>query len=162
MRWIRAVFDGTGIIAAVGTAFLALGVLFAALILASPNGWQWLGGQAVNAQERTGLVEYTYHGQTYDFDDTVSLRTGSRRIWINPSDPIQATLHIGVARLSDSLFVAVPVVIGAGMVATGFLRRHQRGRHHRDATGSADASYGYGIDPLTVAQFVTGRRQTGK
>lgn len=158
MRRLWRGFDGTGVRTAVGACLLAVAALFAYLVLSSGGGWQWFGGRAVAGREDTGTVAYVYRGQHYDIDDPTSFRSGPRTVWVNPARPSEATLHITVARVSDSLFVGVPAVLGSALIAAGLVQKHRR--RSRPALGGGDGTgYGRGIDSATIAGILASRRR---
>lgn len=162
MRRLWRVFDGTGGRTAAGACLIVLAALFAFVVLSSQGGWQWFGGKAVAGRESGGVVIYSYKGQVNSIDDTTSLKTGPRTVWLDPQNPSEATLNsLTLARISDSVFVGVPALVGAALVASGFVGKYRRDRRG-SASDSGGTAFGSGIDADTIAKIMSDRQKPGE
>lgn len=134
----------------------AVATIFFVALLASPNGWQWWSAVSVHGMERSGVVTYSYRGQTYSIDDLNSTASGPRTVYLTPSDPAGAVLSIEVAQVSDSALVGGLYLVCAGFLVVVVRRHRARIRRGDDLHREG---FGDGIDPETIQRILTARSQ---
>ncbi|HWE57561.1 MAG TPA: hypothetical protein VG435_18800 [Acidimicrobiales bacterium] len=154
MRRLRSFLPDRNLYSAGALIAAVMASAFFVAILLSPGAWQWWNAVAVHGNEQSGVVSYTYRGHNYSLDDTNSMATRTRTVYLNPDDPSAAVLNIEVARISDSVITG-----GLYLVALGFLVAAVRRRRTRDRRSRGDHSdrFGGGIDPEFVQRIISSR-----
>ena len=138
-----------------GTAFL--------LVLFTGNtGLLWTG-KAITGQETGGVIQYQYRGTHYSIDDVGSDRSGTRTVYIDPSNPQSAVIDTTNARVTNAATVLVPYGLAALLVVFGLINRNRRRRRlisSRERQGAE--AYGLGLDPSTVGNLLAQQRAAGR
>lgn len=157
IRNLGSVVAEGGVPGAAALMLAAVATFFLVAILFSPNGWKWWGAASVSGHEQGGVASYEYHHQYYSFDDVGSERSGPLTVYVNPSQPGDATLSLTVAQASDSALTG-----GLYLAAVAFGVVAWRRRARRPAPGKPPG-FGEGIDSETVRRILAqrGSRPTG-
>lgn len=136
-------------------------MLMAILLSPSGRGW-WLDVQSVQGHEIDGLVFYTVDGSNYSVNDPQWL-TGEaprqRTVYYVPTQPSDGSLENTANQVLDWGSTIGPGVIGATLLAAGFVRRSRLRR--RAASLDPHHSFGHGLPPATVKALLERNRRTG-
>lgn len=132
---LRRFFDGTGPYSGIAGGTLVFGLAMLLAVLLSPHGWQWwLDTHQVRGRESDGIVAYSYGGQTWTIDDSKSpTRSGPRTVYVIAAAPNDGTLQNTPTVILDWTVIGGPGLIGAGLLAFGFVRRSQSRRRQVEA-----------------------------
>src|SRR3954465_9978668 len=153
-------FDGLGRYVGVASVCCALGVLAFLLEIQSPSWVQFSGIKVVGVTDH-GLTYYRYDGEKFAIDSRVAAVNGPRRptvVWLDRGDPTDSTKAYIENRWARSLalaFVAGWFVIGAVLLAVGFLLRARR---RRLRIGAADR-FGSGFSDEAVGRYLARQRE---
>jgi hypothetical protein len=158
---VRRRFEGTGGLAWAALAAAFVGTVFLIAVLASPGSWEWTGSKQVAGTEQNGVVYYTYSGHHYSTDDVNSFRTGPRTVWVDPSNPSNAVLHVTVAQASDWAVTAGPYTACVVLLIAGFWRRRRILRERRERAANPFIAFGDGIDDDTIRSLLAKRDAGG-
>lgn len=134
-----------------------VGTVFLVAILASPGSWQWWSAKQVPGTEQNGVVYYSYRGQHYSVDDVNSFRSGPRDVWLDPSNPSHAVVHVTVARVSDWAVTAGPYTMALVLLGAGFWRRRRIRHDKAERAGERGEGFGDGLDSDTVRRLIEER-----
>jgi len=93
------------------------------------------------------------HGVTYSIDDVGSDRTGTRTVFVIPSQPGDGSLHALATQIVDWALTGGPYVVAAGFLAIGLRKRRMDRR-------KGTASFGVGLDQALVAHLLSDRRSS--
>ena len=161
VRALRRLFDGTRPFSALGFAALALGLVMLMSILLSPHGWQWwLDAKAVHGQELDGVVHYSFNGQSWGVDDPHSQTgNGPRTVYVIAADPAHGALVNTPTVIIDWAIVGGPGIVGAGLLAFGFVRRSQIRQRQSQMHKAGYDTHGEGIPSTLVRAIVAAREQ---
>jgi hypothetical protein len=133
---------------------LIIGSLFLLIEAQSPSRLYWTG-QTVTGTERSGLVYYRVHGESYTVDDTRPDPPGNGvdvTVYLDPAAPAQALLD-RPARWVDAAAVLIWFVAAAVCLTVSPLMRASRNRRREARIRSGD-SFGEGLDPEWIARRV--------
>lgn len=160
---LRRLLGGTGGMAVAGAGLMLVGLLFFGAVLTSPGAWQWWSARTVVGREAAGVVTYSVAGTSYSVDDGDSLRSGTRTVYYDPSDPAVAATSVAVAQASDTAVTVGPVVAGAVLVVLAIWRRNRSRRLVDERILAAgDRAFGVGIDPGTLERIMARRDVPGR
>jgi hypothetical protein len=157
---VRRLVQALGGFAWAGICLALVSVLCFVAILTSANSWQWWSARSVEGSEVSGVVTYTVAGRSYSINDQGSTHSGTRTVWVDPSNPSNSTLSVMGAQISDTAITLTPLLIALTLLTAGVVRwrRHDR----RIKAGQADerAAFGTGLDPVKVRALLDRRGRT--
>lgn len=166
---LRRFFHGTGPYSGMAAAAFLLGLAMLFAVLLSPNGWQWwLDAHQVQGHESDGVVTYSYQAQNWTVDDSRSpTRSGPRTVYVIANAPYAGALVNTPTVILDWATVGGSGLLGAGLLALGFIRRSGMRRRQLEVEQGGFSPHGYAIPTSVIRGIVAererdDRRRTGR